>query len=189
MNIWPWQQCRALALGVPVIYPICRSVCVCWSGKCTVANGLLDPNVVWCGEWDRLRDECYRGDDRWKGRGSFRVKCGASHWNQWGLCCIVVRDRRAVPKVLWEDLLHICKWQVADAGCTLLILEDQNLSRTHVWERCFVNCITTACIKMACIALFNIIFYCCKLTTVIFGIQYPYISEAIEMHAWFPTSP
>jgi len=38
------------------------------------------------------------------GRGSFGGKCGASHCNLWGFCCVVVPERRAVPKLLWEDL-------------------------------------------------------------------------------------
>jgi len=45
-----------------------------------------------------------RGGDRRRGRGSFGCKCGASHCNQWGLCCIVVRERRALPKLLWRGL-------------------------------------------------------------------------------------
>ena len=32
---------------------------------------------------------------------------GASHCNQWGLCCIVARERRALPKLLWESLLSV----------------------------------------------------------------------------------
>jgi len=32
-----------------------------------------------------------------KGRGEFR----ASHCNLWGLCCVVVRERRALPRLVW----------------------------------------------------------------------------------------
>jgi len=31
-----------------------------------------------------------RGGYHWRGRDSFGGECGASHCNQWGLCCIVV---------------------------------------------------------------------------------------------------
>jgi len=30
---------------------------------------------------------------------------GASHCNQWGLYCTVVRERRALPKLLWGGLV------------------------------------------------------------------------------------
>ena len=38
------------------------------------------------------------GRDRRRGMGSFEGEFGASHCNQWGFCCIVVRERRALPK-------------------------------------------------------------------------------------------
>jgi len=31
------------------------------------------------------------GGDRRRVRGRFGVECGASHCNQWGICCIVMR--------------------------------------------------------------------------------------------------
>ena len=31
------------------------------------------------------------GGDRQRGRGSFEGEFGASHCNQWGLCCIVLQ--------------------------------------------------------------------------------------------------
>jgi len=43
--------------------------------------------------------------DRQRGRGSFSGEFGASHCNQRGLCCIVVQQQRALPKLLWENLL------------------------------------------------------------------------------------
>jgi len=46
------------------------------------------------------------GVDCQRGRASFGSKCGASHRKQWGLSCIVVRERLAVPKLLWEELLY-----------------------------------------------------------------------------------
>jgi len=36
-----------------------------------------------------------------KGKGSFRNEFGASHCNQRRLCCIVVRERRALFKLFW----------------------------------------------------------------------------------------
>jgi len=54
-------------------------------------NGWLDPDAIWDGEWGRSRDGCIRwGWLSSKGKGSSLVKFGASHCNQWGLCCIVV---------------------------------------------------------------------------------------------------
>jgi len=45
------------------------------------------------------------GSDHRMERGSFGGECQASHCNQWGLFCIVVRERCVLPKLLWEDLL------------------------------------------------------------------------------------
>jgi len=33
------------------------------------------------------------------------VELGASRCNQWGLCCVVVRERRAFPKLFWGGLV------------------------------------------------------------------------------------
>ena len=38
------------------------------------------------------------GGDRRRERGSLRGEFVASHCNQWRLCCIVVRERRALLK-------------------------------------------------------------------------------------------
>jgi len=46
--------------------------------------------------------------DRRRRRGSFENNCGASHCNQWGLCCVVVGERRALPKLLWGGLVYHC---------------------------------------------------------------------------------
>jgi len=51
-----------------------------------------------------------------EGKGSFGGKCCASHLNQCGLCCVAVRERRALPKLRWEDLLAICR----PNGCTVV---------------------------------------------------------------------
>jgi len=48
----------------------------------------VDPDAIWDGEWGRSRDGCIRSGS--KGRGSVLGKCGASHCNEWGLCCVVV---------------------------------------------------------------------------------------------------
>jgi len=47
------------------------------------------------------------GGDRRRGRGSFGDEFWASHCNQRGLCCVVVRERRALPKLLWGGLVMI----------------------------------------------------------------------------------
>jgi len=44
-----------------------------------------------------------------EGNGQFwGLKCGVSHCKQWGLCCIVVRERRALSKLLLEYLSYFC---------------------------------------------------------------------------------
>jgi len=48
-----------------------------------------------------------KGGNRRRGRSSFGGEFGASYCNQWGLRCIVVRERRALPKLLWEDLFYV----------------------------------------------------------------------------------
>ena len=45
------------------------------------------------------------GGDRQR-EGSFEGKYGASHSNQWGLCCVLVQERRALPKLLWGGLVY-----------------------------------------------------------------------------------
>jgi len=53
--------------------------------------------------------------DRRGGRGSFGSKCEAFHCNQGGFCCVVVGERRALPKLLLGDLLAIRR----PNGCTV----------------------------------------------------------------------
>ena len=76
----------------PVAYPICLSVS-------------LSVRKVYCGktaDWIRMPFELVNGvgrrmgvldrdSDRRRGRGSFGGEFGASHCNQWDLCCLVVR--------------------------------------------------------------------------------------------------
>jgi len=74
-------------------------VCV----QCTVEKQLTGsrlPDAVWDGEWvGRGMGVLDGGSNRRRGRGSFVGEFWASHCNQWGLCCIVVRERRALPKL------------------------------------------------------------------------------------------
>jgi len=44
-------------------------------------------------------------DDRRRERGSFGGEFGASHCNQRGLCCVVVRKRRLFPIYFGEGLV------------------------------------------------------------------------------------
>jgi len=46
------------------------------------------------------------GGDRRRERDSCGGEIGASHCNQRGLCCVAVRGRRALPKLLWDDLFQ-----------------------------------------------------------------------------------
>jgi len=48
--------------------------------------------------------------DRRKGKGSFRGKHGAFHRNRWRLCCVVVRERRTLPELLWGGLVFYFQW-------------------------------------------------------------------------------
>jgi len=53
-------------------------------------------------------------------KGSFRGDFGAFHCNQWGLCCLVVRERCTLPKLLWEDLLcNVVMWYECIIGFVL----------------------------------------------------------------------
>ena len=42
-----------------------------------------------------------------EGKEHFGGEFGASHCNQWGLCCVVVRERRTLPKLLWGKTSYI----------------------------------------------------------------------------------
>jgi len=65
-------------------------------------------DAVWDGEWvGRGLGVLDRGGDCQRGTGSFEGEFGVYHCNQWGLCCIVVRERRLFPDDFWEDLLII----------------------------------------------------------------------------------
>ena len=56
--------------------------------------------VSWVGRGMNVLDE---GCDHQRARGNF----GVSHCKQWGHCCIVVRERHALPKLLWGELVNI----------------------------------------------------------------------------------
>jgi len=56
-----------------------------------------------------------KGGDR-RGEGAvFEVNSGRPICNQRGLCCIVARERRALPKLLWGGLG--CSWGYGAAAC------------------------------------------------------------------------
>jgi len=104
---------RALMLFLLICHVSHLSVCVSVSMQSVLwQNGWIDPDAIWDGEWGWLTDGCIRSG--WwlsKGKGQFWGDFGASHCNQspWGLCCVVVRERHTLPKLLWEDLLQfIC---------------------------------------------------------------------------------
>jgi len=66
-----------------------------------VAKRLIKSGCRFGGKWGRSMDGCIRwSDDRRMGRGSFGGEFVVSHYNQRG-------RRRALPKLLWEDLLSI----------------------------------------------------------------------------------
>jgi len=50
-----------------------------------------------------------------EGKGQFWGEFGTSHCSQWGLCCVVVRERCTVPKLLWRGLIlsHVVKTFIA----------------------------------------------------------------------------
>jgi len=74
---------------------VCLSVClsICWS-VCLESvlwqNGWVDLDAFWGGELGYSKDGCIRW--WWLSlKGSFGGEFGASHCNQWGFCCVVVR--------------------------------------------------------------------------------------------------
>jgi len=48
--------------------------------------------------------------NRQRGRGSFGSEFGACRCNQWVLCCVVVRERCAVHKLLSGGLVEYLSW-------------------------------------------------------------------------------
>ena len=56
---------------------------------------------------------------RRRGKGSFWGEFGASRCNQWGFCCVVMRERRTLPKLLSGGL--VTPPVVADAWVYTLI--------------------------------------------------------------------
>ena len=85
----------------------------------------MDLDTVWGGEWGRLRDGVLDGLDIVEGERSVwgRGKCGAFHYNQWGLCGVVLcceGGNTALSKLLWDFLfLHFA-----------LIVPDNNVIRS-----------------------------------------------------------
>ena len=86
---------------------LCVSVSVCRSPKCTVAKR-LNGSGCHLGWWvGSVEDGCIRmmGLLNVEGENSFGGEFGASLCKKWGLCCIVVREWHALPKLLLGDLL------------------------------------------------------------------------------------
>jgi len=75
-----------------------RSVRKVYCGKTAEWIGMPFGVVSWVGRGIGVLDG---GGDRQRGRGSFAGEFGAAHSNQWG-------RRRALPKLLWEDLFLFC---------------------------------------------------------------------------------
>jgi len=51
------------------------------------------------------------GGDRRRGRGNFVDECGASHYSQWTLCCVIVRNCVQIDVVLrCEYSIPTAKW-------------------------------------------------------------------------------
>ena len=76
---------------------VCLSVCKVYCGK--TADWIRMPFGVVSGV-GRGTGVLDGGGDRRRGRGSFGGEFWASHCNQWGFCCIVVREQRALLKLL-----------------------------------------------------------------------------------------
>jgi len=47
------------------------------------------------------------GDHRRGIKEQFWGEFGASHCNRWGLCCAIVQERSALPKLLWGELVYV----------------------------------------------------------------------------------
>jgi len=52
----------------------------------------MDPDAVSGGKWGRSRDGVLDGAVIVEEEGTFECEFGMSHCNEWGLCCIVVRE-------------------------------------------------------------------------------------------------
>jgi len=68
-----------------------------------------------------------------EGKGQLWGEFWASHCNQWGFCCVVVRERRALPKLLWGGFVSI----VMSTSVCLFVAQAQLLreSATLPWLR------------------------------------------------------
>jgi len=112
---WALERERKRSCCTFIAYlSVSRSVRV--SGKCTVVKRLIG-----CG----CRLEWWVGSvEGWvyyrivKGRAALGDEFRASNCNQWGLCCAVVRERRALPKLVRGGLVKSCwssyyQWQIS----------------------------------------------------------------------------
>ena len=102
--------------GIELLSPICQSVC-----QSVCPESVL--RKMYCGktaDWNQMPFGMVSGVDRgmgvldgnvdrWRGRGSFGAEFGVSHWNQWGLCCIVVWKCMNWPRChlgYWDSLVE-----------------------------------------------------------------------------------
>ena len=70
-----------------------QSVGLSLSGKCTMAKWLIGSGCSLGGLVMSVEGWVYRWvNDHRRGRDNFRSEFGASHCNQWGICCIVVLE-------------------------------------------------------------------------------------------------
>jgi len=67
------------------------------------------------------------------GSVSFGGEFGASHCNQWELCCVVVQERRALPKLRWGGLVIVVVVAVTSMGaryCDVCLSVCSHISKT-----------------------------------------------------------
>ena len=114
-----------------VAYPICLSVCLERKVYCDkTVNWIWMPFGMVTGGGVSRGMIVLHGVVWWwsKGKGSFGDEFGASHCNQWGLCCVVVWKRCTVPNYFAQDLFtlykqHYCaclKWCFINFATALL---------------------------------------------------------------------
>jgi len=70
-----------------------------------------------------------------EGKGQFGREFGASHYNQWGLCCIVVRERRTLLKLLWGLVLfwHWFMWISSKISAVIFVFCDKGNLYLLMW--------------------------------------------------------
>jgi len=77
----------------------------------------VDPGAVWGGEWGgRGIGVLDGGGDRRRGRAELGVNLGRPIVTN-GDCCVVVRERRTLPKFLLGGLVLSCQCPVGHVSC------------------------------------------------------------------------